>query len=245
MKSVFLISFLFAFNAWPCGPNEHWVRAHHRRAYVRYDGTFVSATTVRAHCQGNPPGYNYWQPRLKNDRPVGWPYKSEKTKKWTDEEIEKMLEAIGDIPSVLWENTSVNIYRMDKSSTTANNPSTHGKNIIVLYDSALDSKQNLSRFLVHEFAHDQFDHLSDEQRIDYQDLNGWVPIQKEPDDKTLVWTKINRKSVQSDSDYLPSEDFANNVEYFIFNSGTLKTVSPNAYGWIKQHYGDKIFKKGH
>ena len=34
-----------------CGEGQHWVRAHHRRAYVRADGTQVSAADVSAHCK--------------------------------------------------------------------------------------------------------------------------------------------------------------------------------------------------
>ena len=37
-----------------CSEGQHWVRAYHRRAYYRADGTFVAATQVTAHCQGNP-----------------------------------------------------------------------------------------------------------------------------------------------------------------------------------------------
>ena len=244
MKFVIIIIFLlFIFSApsfakqGSCGENSHWVRAHHRRAYTRYDGTYVSATNVRAHCQGNPPGYAFWRPRLKDDRPADWPHKNEITKKWTDEETERMVEALGSIPKVLWENSNINFYRMDNSSTVLGNESTYGKNMVVFYDSAFDSKKNLARLLSHELSHDQFDKLTETEKLDYENLNGWYSVL---DNKTEVWKNINNKFVEPDGSFSPSEDFANNMEYFLFDPVKLKMISPNAYGWIKQHYGDKL-----
>lgn len=129
---------------------------------------------------------------------------------------------------------------MDNSSTTPNNTATHRDDILVLYDSAFQAKNNLSRILTHEFAHEQFEHLSSEERNDYQDLNGWVLATS---GKSKVWKNLNSHFVEPDGNYSPSEDYANNVEYFVFNQNKLKIVSPNAYGWLKEHYGDKLVKK--
>lgn len=41
-----------------CPSGQHWVNAHHQSAYVRADGTPVSAAHVSAHCQANPSTYS-------------------------------------------------------------------------------------------------------------------------------------------------------------------------------------------
>jgi hypothetical protein len=56
-----------------CPLGQHWVRAHHRRAYVRADGVMVSAADVQAHCSVNPPAYSTWKTRLSNVVPKSWP----------------------------------------------------------------------------------------------------------------------------------------------------------------------------
>ncbi len=38
----------------------------------------------------------------------------------------------------------------------------------------------------------------------------------------------------------PEEDYANNLEYFIYNPDKLKQVTPNAYEWIKKRFGPKL-----
>ena len=47
-----------------CTPDEHWVKAHHRRGYIKGDGTVVKKADVSAHCRKNPSGYKDWLPRL-------------------------------------------------------------------------------------------------------------------------------------------------------------------------------------
>src|SRR5687767_5074321 len=80
-----------------CGPEEHLVSAHHRRAYTRGDGTLVRATDVVAHCRKNPSGYHQWISKLKSDKP-SWSPKAGKIANWTTEEIERVLEALEEIP---------------------------------------------------------------------------------------------------------------------------------------------------
>lgn len=90
---------------------------------MKADGTFVRASFRAAHCQNNPKSYAFWRDKLTNVRPPNWPdaNKSEKHKKWTDEEIERMLEALNELPEVLWVRTIKSISRMDKS-IYQNNP---------------------------------------------------------------------------------------------------------------------------
>lgn len=67
-----------------CPTGEHWVKAHSQNSYVRSDGTFVSGSYHRAHCQKNLPSYAIWNERLKNGFPPKWEFRNEKSKVWTD-----------------------------------------------------------------------------------------------------------------------------------------------------------------
>lgn len=66
-----------AVHAETCPTKSHWVKAFHRKAYYRADGTFVSETDVAAHCQKNSTAYDFWREKLKSGLPPGWPNKSE------------------------------------------------------------------------------------------------------------------------------------------------------------------------
>ena len=49
--------------------------------------------------------------------------------------------------------------------------------------------------------------------------------------------------VEKDGTESPEEDFANNVEYFLFDRKTLIKKTPTAEDWIHRKFGDK-FKLG-
>jgi hypothetical protein len=230
-----------------CGKDQHWVKAHFRRGYYRSDGIFVKATNVTAHCQGNPEGYAYWGPKLKDDRPQ-WPHRFEKSKKWTIEEKERVLEALAELPEVLWGNTIEGIYRMDKSQTSVNNPATSAAGAIVLYDSAFskpNKTQPLARIIGHELAHEYYrKKLSDADLADYHTLASWESSTN-PDTGEVRWTSPRTNFVKNDGRISPEEDFANNIEYFLFEPAKLKYITPNAYDWIIHHFGGKLkLRKG-
>jgi hypothetical protein len=42
----------------------------------------------------------------------------------------------------------------------------------------------------------------------------------------------------------PEEDFAVNVDSYLFQREKLKKTVPNAYAWIKNHFGDKFVVSG-
>lgn len=44
----------------------------------------------------------------------------------------------------------------------------------------------------------------------------------------------------SDGKESPTEDFSNNIEYFMFDVKKLKTFNPSIYEWIERTYGDKL-----
>jgi len=140
-----VIHILFILNipleAAQCPSGKHWVASHFRRAYVRFDGVQVKATHVDGHCRLNPRGYEQWHQRLSNGRPKVWGYPREKTKKWTVEEIERVLESIAALPQQLLELDGAKVHRMEKS-VHQGNPATSNYDDVTLYDLAFEHKDS-------------------------------------------------------------------------------------------------------
>lgn len=103
---------------------------------------------MSAHCRKNQGSYEYWNPKLKSGFPEGWLRQDENSKPWTEEEKERVLEALESIPEYLWEKIE-GIYRMGKDSSGSGNPGASENGKIVLYDSAFSNKYNLAHVLAH------------------------------------------------------------------------------------------------
>jgi len=194
-----------------CPEGQHWVHAYFRRAYFRADNTFVNAANISAHCHGNPTSYSFVKDRFKGGYPPRWPHRSEKSIKWTEEQRERVMEALSALPPELWDEAIEGVYRLGKSIAFPN-PASWGTNTIVLYDEAFNSKKNLSRILAHELAHQKYG-SSPRMAQDYRRATGWG---FDVDEKTrLIYIK-QRKSgyVTEHAKENAAEDFATNVDIF-------------------------------
>ena len=217
------------------------MKAHFRHAYTRADGRHFSATNVTAHCSGNPPSFSFWNPKLKNTPPANWPIKDEVQKNWTAEEIERILEAVGFLPSEMSRDDIRQLTRMAKSILFPNPASADHNGNIVFYDNSFDDQHNLAQILAHEIAHRIYDSLSDDDRQSYRFAGGWVDLNVGKGSPDYVLTRTGM--VDPDSANSIEEDFSNNVEFFLFNPLKLKDVSPGPYNWISKHFGGN-FKLG-
>ena len=224
-----------------CSPNEHWVRTHVRRAYIRSDGTHVSSSKVIGHCRENSAVYSIWRNRIRNGVPVNWERKGESGANWSDDEIEAFLEALAVIPDQLTKAQVINVYRARKS-TDHPNPASSSDGIIVFYNSAFDRPTNLSRVLAHELAHQKYRDLNDEERKNYWTATNWFNLSQ--DDKHPAYIRRKDGYVEADGKISPEEDFANNVEYFLFDKEKLHRASANASDWINKHFGDTFILEG-
>lgn len=233
---LFLCSVALSAPSEVCPSGEHKVSAHKRRAYHRADGTFVKAAAIASHCRKNHESDNYWRNKFIDTRPMSWPHEKEKSKSWSVEETERVLEGICELPEELWSKSESKIYRMEKSKYDPN-PATSAMGIMVLYNSAFEDKKRLSRILAHEFAHEIYDRLKESDSIDYRSTTNWFVSRIKG--RTVM---ISRKDgfVSDDGRVSPEEDFANNVEFYLFEPETLKVKTPHAFRWIKQHFGDKF-----
>lgn len=229
-----LPTFAFARN---CPEGQHWVNPHFRSSYTRYDGTLVRSTQVKGHCKVNPRGYKKWHQRLSNTRPKIWGYKKEKTKKWAEQETDRVHKAISIFPQLLQDLKDIKIYRMTES-VTKENPATSNYNDIVLYDLAFQHTVPLEQILAHELAHALYYSLDQSDLEKFAISADWELSQNKPN----LWVpKKERIFIEKDSQLSLDEDFANHIEHYLFKNKSLKNNSPNSYQWIHKTFG-KEFK---
>lgn len=230
-----------------CSPGEHWVRAFHRRAYIRRDGTTVRDADVPAHCRTSPKGYAFWEPKLKAGLPSDWPLK-ESPKIWTVDERERIVEALSEIPLALWGERVTGIHRARKS-VVPENPASSKDGVVVVYDNAFGEKDRLSRLLAHELAHQKYREMSEPNKRAYENATGWIELHPPGSIESVLFNR-GTGFVESDGKLSPAEDFANNVEYYLFEPKKLLETTPNAHRWIRDFFGvtfkvDKGGQDGH
>ena len=215
------------------------MKAHKQSGYTRGNGTQVTGSSHKAGCQKNPASYAVWNGRLKAGMPANWEFKKEKSKIWSEIEKERVLEALGSLPSLLVNENVSGIYRLKTSAQLEENPAANFQNAIALYDRAFESKLNVARVLGHEFTHLFYRSLSFAEQFDYAKTAEWKGrVWNELTDSEL--TLVRKGIVEEDSQNNPEEDFANNIEYFLFDPKTLKEKSPKVYEWISKKFGDRL-----
>lgn len=216
-----------------CPVGHHWVIEHPRRAYIRSDGTFVRASVIRAHCRENWKGYHFWEDKFSNERPKDWASSRDVTRRWTEEEKERVLEALGDLPETLRNQKTIEHFVRLKAPSVADSPvASYSRGAIILYDEAFAQNKNLSRIITHEIAHHIFQHLSQKDRDSYELATGWVRGLK----PNQVWRRP-KGYVAEDGKIDPSEDFANNFEYLVFDPQKVKKLTPEASSWLIDRFG--------
>lgn len=222
-----------------CPVGQHWVKPHSKRAYIRADGAVVRASFVSGHCRENFKGYSFWKSKLISSRPSNWPKKLEKERAWTAEEEERVLEALGDLPEILWSAAVRGIYRMKESEISGNPASTRpGSMDIVLYDSAFAESASLARILSHELAHVLFGRLSLSDREEYLLVARWFSFAERG--KKPKFIRRANGFTEEDGKDSPEEDFANNVETFLFEPQRLANIVPTIHHWLTRRFGDKF-----
>lgn len=222
-----------------CPSGQYWVKAHFRKSYTRSDGTLVKASNVTAHCRTLSREAAYLQPRFKDTAPKIWPNKTEKSKAWQEHEKELVEDALQEVPDLLLSNSLIAIHRMEKSEEYPN-PASSVPGVLSLYNSSFGHPKGLSRIIAHELAHQLFEDLSPKQKDRYRESAGWRIKLDNIDNRTLLWTRRKSGYVEPDGVISSSEDFANNVEYFLYAPEKLKNITPGAYDWIKTNFGDKL-----
>ena len=219
-----------------CSPNEYLVREHPRSGYLRSDGTWVRSTNVDSYCKVRTKAYEYSKNIFKRDRPEEWPHKNEQGSTWTEEQKDRAVDALEEHPDLLLSPKIKGIYRL-KNSKDPNNPASSSEGVVVLYDSAFTDTRGLERILVHELAHQNYRELDSESLQDYRLAAGW---KRKLVDRLFYWVPRDGGYVEEDGQSSIDEDYANNIEFYLYDSAKLKNMTPKVHDWIKKHFGDSF-----
>lgn len=219
-----------------CTEGQFFVKAHHRQAYTTSSGKHVRATNVKSHCKTLNPSAQFWLSRLKDGAPPNWPHKTEMQSSWSTEQKERVLSAMEELPELLEVASIDGIYRL-KNAKDSGNPASHTEGMIVIYDNAFSRNRNLGRIIAHEAAHELYSRLDESSAYDYRKFTGWTLVLE---GREIYWQGRKSGYIEEDGKLSPAEDYANNIEGYIFEPERLNRVSPEAYIWIKKRYGDKL-----
>ncbi len=238
--SLFLsaISQSMAFASDWCPTDSYRVKSHHRSSYHRANGTFVSAAHVISHCRKKSKSYQFWNLKIKAGYPENWPYKNERAIEFSEFERERIIEALGEIPIQLWLQSIGGIYRFEKSKD-APNPASHREGDIALYNSAFSKSYSLGRVIAHELAHELWENSDRSFQSSYETATSWQRSVG-PISKVITWTGRKDGYVEEDGRFRRDEDFANNMEYYLFAPESLMQKTPTAFEWIKTKFSDKF-----
>lgn len=223
-----------------CPPGEYFVTGGPQSAYTKKDGVPYGASNHVNHCRAYRFSYKTWSKKIKDSRPTKWERTKEKSKKWTQTERKKILDALEILPSILLSDSVVGIHRMIQSSDTKDNPGSNFEGSIAIYDAAFSTSQNLARILSHELAHTQYRQLYDSnQWLPYASAAEWKP---KHNPVTGKYTLVPQREyfTAEDGKISIDEDFSNNIDSFLFDQKPLKTNNPKIYEWIRAHYSDKF-----
>lgn len=194
-----------------CPDGTYKVRSHPRSSYYRTDGVFVSNSVVEEYCKN----YRSDGPHelIFNEKaPKRYPVKNEKFKKCTQSNTNQIAEIFSKLNKVLTSVGKIDIYCSERSIIHANNPASSfiEQKSIILYDLAFNA--NLEKIISHELAHFLWENLSDIEKNTYYETAEWREIKE----LKLYITKRSHFTA-SDGKTSPEEDFANNVEAFLYD----------------------------
>jgi hypothetical protein len=170
--------------------------------------------------------------KLKNNPPKNWHPRIEKSKKWETGEIRRVVQALEVLPDNLKAMTKA-IYRMD-SSMFGDNPGRETEEGIALYDSAFGQKYILGNVVAHELSHSWFKKLSQTELTSFLKAAQW---RKETASSLFRVGRPKELFLNDHGRESPGEDFAIDVEYYLFYPEQLKRVTPRVYEWLGDQYG--------
>ena len=216
-----------------CPEGQYLVRSHWRSGYYRSDGSRVSSAQVSAYCKN----YRIQKPLEIHFYDVKWStwniFRKRKYKNFSEKEKKQIREALNKIPRILTNIGKITFYRKDQGEEPTNPADVYPKSKrIILYDSIV--RYDIERIITHELAHILYENLSNKEVISYATVAQW---EGENFEKALETASKRKIFVASDGSDSPSEDFSNNIEYYLFEEKTLKRKNPKIYEWVKKFMG--------
>lgn len=208
-------------------------------SYKFDEGNFICSSACEDLCKPKCTPLRTWGHLLKVGRPPGEGSPLERPVPWSREEKAAVLSAMARLPHQLRSIGPIEIYRIGVSGNflTPQNPGAYEKGGIILYNAAFGKPYSLTRVLAHEFAHALYDSLPEDERASYREATAWIYHEGNGQESDFFESARSESGfVEEDGRESPTEDFAKNIEYFLFNPQKLARVTPSAYRWIQNHF---------
>lgn len=172
---------------------------------------------------------------LTDGPPLSWDEAAEKSKRWKTSERDKIIKAILSLPRSLVEKSPFKIHRMSVAKLASNQASTK-LNHIGVYDPLFSSSVPIARVLAHELAHVFWNDMARVDQRKFEIAANWI----EDVNHRLVFGRDPKTATEPDGVFMPTEDFANSLEYFLFDPKTLKKLTPSLFEWFRNLLGAKF-----
>ncbi len=192
--------------------------------------TFICHNECEIYCKNKKCNENsFWKNKIKIGRPKNWEPSLEKTKEWLDSEKKELDKILQMLPDKFSKLNFDGFYRMEKSAFYVNPGATSQSKSIVLYNNAFGHPAfKLDRVVVHELAHVIYLNFSKKEIESYQNQMQWK------NDRGVFYRQ--GPFLSSDAKESPEEDFAVNIEHFLFENEKIKKQLPKAYSWIDKNF---------
>ncbi len=163
--------------------------------------------------------------KIKKGSPQNWPH-PEKESPFSNDDIALVEKALARLPDNFSFVGLKGIYKLEraKSLFSVGTPATYSDGQIVLYQKAFNNPKDIPRVVLHEIVHHLHESGWKTQFKNYKDATNWSA--KSPRDGDFL---------SFDSKDSPEEDFATNVEYYLFEPEKLKNKVPHVFKWMNKN----------
>lgn len=104
---------------------------------------------------------------------------------------------------------------------------------VILFPRAFSNLNMLPRIIAHELSHFLIENEWKRAFEEYRKISGWNSVKEENGHRSGDF-------VDPDGKFSPEEDFANNLEFYLFEPKTLEEKSPDIFKWIKKKLGAQL-----
>lgn len=192
-------------------------------------GSFECSLYCKKFCQPKKDAClinSYWKRMLSNP--------SDPFKFFGSKENELVIKALSRLPKNFNPSSLKGIVKGTKpiDFTSLTTEATSTDEFVVLYPRAFNDPSILDRIIAHEVVHVLMQKEWKALFIAYKQDVGWN-TKKGYEDREGGF-------VEADGKMSADEDFANNIEYYLFEPSKLKNKSPNIQKWIQKKMGNKL-----
>ncbi|MBL7545536.1 MAG: hypothetical protein JNL11_17085 [Bdellovibrionaceae bacterium] len=187
--------------------------------------TFSCTSQCTKFCEVKCPTPPFWE-KILNAK--SGPFKPLKTG-----EREKILWAISRLPKGFIPKSLRGLVRATKVDfLSPQNPASSSEEFIIFFPPAFSSDIQIDRVLFHEVVHHLIINEWSSDFLKYKKESGWIGL------KDGAFRK--GEFVETDGKASAEENFANNIEYFVFDQKILKETSKSIFDWINKNFKNRL-----